>query len=130
MVKGSYAEDQRAVASVQMLEQLTEQDLGYCEGRPRCPVQHVMVAGIVPVAAEAHDPQRSRHGALARGQDRAHQQHLGLAPRPVLEQPGERDENGYNGVGQSEHGLTYGEMWGQPSLPCPFHFSSFCTKSS
>ena len=53
-------EHQRTVAVVEMLKQQPEQDLGRPKGRPRRPVQHVMVAGIVAVAAEAHDPQRPR----------------------------------------------------------------------
>ena len=31
---------------------------------------------------------------------------LGFAPGPVLEQRGEGDENGYNGVRQGKHWLT------------------------
>ena len=124
------AEDQRAIASVQMLEQQPEQDIGCLQWRPGCPVQHVMVASIVSITAEPHDPQRRRHRALTRCQDRTHQQHLGLAPSPVLEQDGEGNENGYNGIRQGKHRSTYGEMWGQPSLPGLSYFTSFCTKSS
>ena len=81
-----------------------------------------MVKSVVAVAAEAHDAQRRSYGALARGQYRAHQQHLCFVPSPAMEQRGEGDEKGHNGVWQSEHGLTCCERWGQDSLPCSYAF--------
>ena len=81
LVKGSYAEDQWAVAVIQVLEQ--QQDAGYLTGRPHRPIEHLMVAGVVLVVAQSHDPQGRDDGALTRGQDRAHQQHLGFAFRQV-----------------------------------------------
>jgi len=38
---------------------------------------------------QSHDPQSSRHGPLARGQDRPNQQDLGMFPDPLGEQAGE-----------------------------------------
>lgn len=46
---------------VKMLQQQPEQNLGRFQGRPRRPVQHVMVAGVIAVSAEAHDAQRRSH---------------------------------------------------------------------
>ena len=43
------AEDQGAVAAVQMLEQQRQQDAGYRTGRPHCPIEHLMVAGVVVI---------------------------------------------------------------------------------
>ena len=77
-----------------------------------------MVAGIVAVAAEAHDTERRGNRALARGKNCADQQNLCFEPSPVLEQRCEGKENGYNGIRQGEHGLSYCERWGQASLPC------------
>ena len=54
----------------------------------------LMVAGVVEVVAAAHDAQRRGHGALARGQYRAHQQHLCFFPSPAMEQRGEGMEYG------------------------------------
>ena len=75
MVKGSYAEDQWAVALIKVLEQQHQQDAGRLTGRPHRPIEHLMVTGVVLVVAQSHDPQGRGDGALARGQDRAHQQH-------------------------------------------------------
>ena len=98
------AEDQRAVTAVQVLEQQRQQDAGRLAGRPHRPIEHLMVAGVVAVIAATHDPQRRGHGALARGQDRADQQHLGFPPSWAGEQRCEGNEQGYNGIGQGEHG--------------------------
>ena len=95
-----------------MLEQQRQQDAGYRTGRPHCPIEHLMVAGVVVIIAAAHDAQRRSHGALARGQDRADQQQLGFTPSLpsattggwVAEQRCEGNKNGYNGIGQGEHG--------------------------
>ena len=54
--------------------------------------------------AAAHDAQRCGHGALARGKYRADQQQLGFLPGWAGEQRCEGKENGYNGIGQGEHG--------------------------
>ena len=90
-----------------------------------------MVAGVVALVAAAHDAERRSHGALARGQDRADQQQLGFPPSlPSAttggwagEQRCEGNENGYNGIGQGEHGQTFLGKWGQASLPCLDTFS-------
>ena len=42
----------------------------------------------------------------------------------------EGNENGYNAIGQGEHGWTFREKWGQASLPCLYDFSKLCVKSS
>ena len=78
----------------------------------------------------AHDPQRRRHGALARGQDRANQQQLCFPPGWAGEQRCEGNENRYNGAGQGEHGQTFLGKWGQASLPCLYSFSKLCVKPS
>ena len=97
------AEDQWAVAPVQVLEQQQQQDARHLAGRPHRSVEHLMVAGIVVVAAATHDAQGRRHGTLARGQDRAQQQQLGFPPSRIAKQRFEGSENGYNGIGQGEH---------------------------
>ena len=89
-----------------------------------------MVAGVVALVAAAHDAQCRRHGALARGQDRADEQHLGFPSGRVGKQRCEGNDNGYNCIGQGEHGWTFREKWGQASLPCLYTFSNVCAKSS
>ena len=88
------AEDQGAIALIQILEQQHQQDASRRTGRPHRPVEHLMVAGVVALVAAAHDPQRRGDGALTRGQDRAHQQHLGFPPSWVAEQRCEGNEQG------------------------------------
>ena len=129
MVKGSYAEDQGAIAAIQVLEQQYQQNTRGRTGRPHRPVEHLMVAGEVAVIAATHDPQRRGHRALAWRQYRAHQQHLRFAPGWVAEQRCEGNENGYNGIGQGEHGWTFRRKWGQAILPCPYSFPKKCAKS-
>ena len=51
-----------------------------------------------------------------RGKYCADQQHLGFQPSSILEQRCEGKENGYNGIRQGKHGLTYCERWGQAML--------------
>ena len=111
------AENQRAVAAVQVLEQQRQQDASRLRGRPYRPVEHLMVAGVVEVVAAAHDAQRCGHGALARGQYRPEQQHLGFPPSRVGKQRYEGNEYGYNGIGQGEHGWTFSEIWVRPAYP-------------
>ena len=89
-----------------------------------------MVTGVVAVATAAHDAQRCGHGALARGQDRADQQQLGFLRSWAGEQRCEGKENGYNGIGQGEHGWAFLGKWGQASLPCLYSFSKLCVKPS
>ena len=129
MVKGSYAEDQGAIAAIQVLEQQYQQNTRGRTGRPHRPVEHLMVAGEVAVIAATHDPQRRGHRALAWRQYRAHQQHLRFAPGWVAEQRCEGNENGYNGIGQGERGWTFRRKWGQAILPCPYSFPKKCAKS-
>ena len=85
LVKSSYAEDQWAVALIQVLEQ-HQQDAGRLTGRPHRPIEHLVVAGVVLVVAQSHDPQGRGDGALTRGQDRDDQQHLGFPPGWAAEQ--------------------------------------------
>ena len=92
------------------------------------PIEHLMVAGVVELVAAAHDAERRGHGALARGQDRTHEQELGFLPGWAGEQRCEGGQNSYNGIGQGEHGWTFREKWGQASLPCLYAFSKFCVK--
>ena len=130
MAQGSYAEDQRTIALVQMLEQQHEQDASRLTGRPHRPIEHLVVASVVAVVAESHDTERRCHGTLAGSQYRADQQDLGFPPGRVAKQRGEGMEYGYNGIGQGEHGGTFLEKWGPASLPCSYNLSSFCAKSS
>ena len=123
------AEDQGAIAAIQVLEQQYQQNTRGRTGRPHRPVEHLMVAGEVAVIAATHDPQRRGHRALAWRQYRAHQQHLRFAPGWVAEQRCEGNENGYNGIGQGEHGWTFRRKWGQAILPCPYSFPKKCAKS-
>ena len=88
------AENQGTIALVQVLEQQHEQDASRLAGRPHRPVEHLMVAGVVEVVAAAHDVQRRGHGALARGQYRPEQQHLGFPPGRVAKHRGEGMEYG------------------------------------
>ena len=76
-----------------------------------------MVAGVVAVIAAAHDPQGRGHGALTRGQDRAHQQHLGFPPGWVGKQRCEGNEYRYNGIGQGKHSWAFSEIWVRPAYP-------------
>ena len=98
------AEDQRAVAAIQVLEQEYQQDAGYFAGRPHGSVKHLVVAGVVALVAAAHNAQCRRHGTLTRRQDRADQQQLDFPPGWVGKQRREGNEDGYNGIGQGEHG--------------------------
>ena len=76
-----------------------------------------MAAGVVPVVAAAFDPERRRHGALARGQDRAYQQHLCFPPSRAAEQCCEGNEYGYNCIGRGEHGSAFSDIWIGPAHP-------------
>ena len=76
-----------------------------------------MVAGVIAVIAAAHDPQGRGHGALTRGQDRAHQQYLGFPPGLVGKQRGEGNEYGYNGIGQGKHSWAFSEILVRPAYP-------------
>src|SRR3954451_12279222 len=49
-------------------------------------VEHAMVVDEAPLPAQPHDPQQARHGALARGQDRADQQHPSVVPGSLLQE--------------------------------------------
>ena len=88
------AEDQRTIALVQVLEQRHEQDASRLSGRPHRPVERLMAAGVVEVAAAARDAQRRGHGALARGRYRAGQRDLGFQPGRAAKQRGEVMEYG------------------------------------
>ena len=111
------SEAQGAIAAVQVLEQQYQQNARGLARRPHRPVEHLMVAGVVASIAATHDAQRLRHRALAWRQYRAHQQHLGFAPGWVAEQCCEGNENGYNGIGQGEHGWTFCDIRVRPSYP-------------
>ncbi len=66
-----------------------------------------MVAGVVALVAASHDTERRGHGRLSWGQDRADQQELGFLPGRVGEQGCKGKKDGYNGIGQDEHGWTF-----------------------
>ena len=121
-VKGAYAEDQRTVAAIKALKQEHQQDAGGLTRRPHGPIEHLVVAGVVVMVAASHDPQRGGHGALARSQDRAHQQQLSLLPGRVGEQRCGGGEYRYNGVGQGEHGWTFPSKVGSGQLTRSLYF--------
>ena len=129
MVKGSYAEDQRAIALIQVEDQQSQQDARRLAGRPHRPIEHLMITGVVAVVAQSHDTERRCHGALAGSEYRADQQDLGFQPGRAAKQRGEGMEYGYNRVGQSEHCLAFFDE-GPASLPCSYNSSSFCANSS
>ena len=116
------AEDQWAVATIQVLEQQHQQDARCLAGRPHRPIEHLVVAGVVALVAAAHDAQCRRHGALARGQDRADQQHLGFPPGWAGKQRCEGNEQGYNGIGQGEHGWAFPLKVGSGQLTLSLYF--------
>ena len=97
------------------------------------PIEHLMVAGVVELVAAAHDAERRGHGALARGQDRTHEQELGFLPGlPSAttggwagEQRCEGGQNSYNGIGQGEHGWTFRESGVRPAYPAFMLFLNF-----
>ena len=88
------AEHQRAVALAEVLDQKIQQYVSRLERRPRSPVEDVMIAGVIAVAAQTHDAERGRHGALAWSEDRADQQDLGFPPSRGPKQCCEGIENG------------------------------------
>ena len=55
---------------------------------------------------------------------------MGFPPGWVGEQRCEREEKGYHGIGQAEHGWAFLGKWGQASLPYLYTFSNFCGKSN
>ena len=116
------AEDQWAVATIQVLEQQHQQDARCLAGRPHRPVEHLVVAGVVALVAAAHDAQCRRHGALTRGQDRADQQQLGFPPGWARKQRCEGNEQGYNGIGQGEHGWAFPLKVGSGQLTLSLYF--------
>ena len=71
------------------------------------PLEHLVIAGVVVIIAAAHDTERRGHGALAWGEDRAHQQQLNLPPGWAGEQRREGNKNRSNRVGQGEHRLAF-----------------------
>ena len=83
------------------MEQQLQQDVGHLKRDHAARLR--MIAGVVAVAAQDHDPEGSGHRALAWGQYSADQQHLHFQPgRTVLEQRCERNKNGYNCVRQGK----------------------------
>ena len=64
LVKGSYAEDQRAVALIKVLEQQQQQDAGRLTGRPHRPIEHLVVAGVV--LRRSLSPMTRRAAAMVR----------------------------------------------------------------
>ena len=101
------AKHQGAVARGEVLQQQPQQDARRPSRRPHRTVEHFVVPSVVVILAAAHDPQGLGHGALARGQDGAHQQQLGFAPGWLAEQRYKGHEYGYNGIGQGEHHGTF-----------------------
>ena len=87
-------EHQGAVAPVKLLKQHPQQYLGNLKGRPHRPVEHVMIARIVPVATQSHYPQRRGHRAYTRGQYPANQKNLGFPPSRGVKQYRKGDEHG------------------------------------
>ena len=79
-----------------------------CTGRPHRPTEHLVVAGVVALVAAAHDAQCRRPTVRWPG--------VRIAPissswafRQVglVNSVGEGNEQGYNGIGQGEHGWAF-----------------------
>ena len=59
--------------------------------------------------------QASEHFLARARQDRAAQQQLGFLPGWTGEQRSEGNENGYNGIGQGEHGWAFSDIGVRPA---------------
>src|SRR3712207_1914491 len=82
---------------------------------PGSAVENPMVVGEPPFPAEPRDPQEAGHGALARGENGADQQQLGMAPCSLL--PEHRSE-GWDDRGEAGWQVHGGVSWrGRTSLP-------------
>jgi hypothetical protein len=79
------AQDHRT-AGHEGLEQQTQQPVGAIPFAPAGPAEHAMVVHEMALPAEAGDPQDARDRALARCQDRAEEQHLGVPPTALEEE--------------------------------------------
>ena len=79
------AEDQRA-ARREGVQQQAQQHAPGCPSAPGGAVQHAMVVGEPPLAAEPGDPEDAGHGALARRQNGPDQQHLRMPPTALAEE--------------------------------------------
>jgi len=63
-----------------------------------------MIVDEPSLAREAHDAQKAGHGALARRQDGAGQQHFSVPPTPLKEQRRERWDSRGKAGRQAGHG--------------------------
>jgi len=66
------------------VQQQAEQDARCRTAAPGSTVEHAVEVDEASLPAQPRDAQQARHGALAGRQDRADQQHLGVAPRSLL----------------------------------------------
>ena len=62
--------------------------------------------------------------------DRADQQQLGFPPGWARKQRCEGNEQGYNGIGQGEHGWAFPLKVGSGQLTLSLYFSKLCVKPS
>src|SRR5215203_6885452 len=84
--------------------QQAQQQPGARLATPASPAEHAMIIDEVALAAEATDAQDAGHGALARGQDGADEQDLGMAPGAVAKQR----RKGYNDRGEAGGQVQHG----------------------
>jgi hypothetical protein len=80
-----------------------EEDLAQCQGRPAGPVEHVVILGKTGLLTQAQDSQSRRHRALARGEDRSHQQQLRFGPGLGLKRWHEGRQKVYKYSRQGKH---------------------------
>jgi hypothetical protein len=73
-----------------------------------------MVVHEVPLAAEPFNAQQARHGPLARSQEGADEQDLGVLPGAVDEERRKRDDEPGEAGGQAWHGSV---SWSGHPLP-------------
>ena len=85
-----------------------EQDARAGPRTPRRAAEHAVVVHEVALPRKAHDPQHARHRAPARRQQRADQEHLGVAPGAVDEERREGQDDPGEAGGQLRHGASLG----------------------
>jgi hypothetical protein len=83
-----------------------EEDLGSGARAPCSAAEHAVVVDEAALARAAGDPQQARHGAPARSQDRADEEHAGVPPGAVDEQRRERQDDRGEAGGQVRHGAS------------------------
>ena len=97
------AEQHGTVRRERLDQQLQQQPRGQ-KRAPGRSVQHPVVVHEVPLTHQPADPQQAGHCARPRSENGANQQHLGMAPAPMVKQRCEvQDDRGEAGW-QDRHG--------------------------